>query len=75
MENLAWKEKVERLEAELAEANKEIKSLRFLGDALQHALWPYDKLEISLNPGTRKAPPIIRSWREFVATRVEVKKR
>lgn len=69
-----WKAKAENLEKELKEAKREIRSLRLLGDVLQHAVWPHEELEITLSPGKQKAPPIVAFWREFIASRTDAER-
>ena len=65
--NKLLEERDARVVAELTETKKNLASLLTFGDIMQRALWPHDELEIQLNPGTRKAPEIVRDWREFVA--------
>jgi hypothetical protein len=67
MSEVNWKEKAERLEAELEEKKKNIKALLAFGDIMQRALWPHDELEVPMNPGTHIAPPVVKFWREYVA--------
>lgn len=69
-----WEAKAENLEKKLKEAKREIRSLRLLGDVLQHALWPHEELEITLSPGKQKAPPIVAFWREFIASRADAER-
>lgn len=71
----SWKFRATRAEAELTETKKNLESLRVFGDIMQRAIWPHDDLEIREEPGTRRAPQIVRDWREFVAKHLSGKKR